>query len=144
VQPVWVVLSGFVYGRVVKYKRRRKLVKVERQVICGDKDTYRNQLKAAGLSGRINTSFMERVNLTIRQGISKLTRRTWGAAQFTVEFVEHLEWWRAYYHFVRYHDSLRLELGESLRRKGRQTPAMAAGLTQWRWTVGDVISYPLP
>jgi len=56
-KPVWVLLNEFVYGRVVKCHRRRKLVRVERQVLCGEKDAYRTRLKAAGLSGRINTSF---------------------------------------------------------------------------------------
>ena len=77
-QPVWKLLPDLVYGQVVKHQRRRKLVRVERRILCGDKDAYRERLKTAGLSGRINSSFVERVNLTIRRGISRLARRTWG------------------------------------------------------------------
>jgi len=74
-----------------------------------------------------------------------------GLAQFTPELVEHIEWWRVYYHFVRYHESLKAPLAEHMVRKGKQTPqkyqrrtpAMAAGLTRRRWTVMEVISYPL-
>ena len=78
------------------------------------------------MSGNINTSFVERVNLlapparagvTIRQGVSKLTRRTWGPAQFTSELEDHLYWWLAYYHFVRPHESLRIRLSEPIARK---------------------------
>jgi len=29
-KPVWVLLSDFMHGRVVKFQRRRKLVRVER------------------------------------------------------------------------------------------------------------------
>ena len=36
--------------------------------------------------------------------------------------VEHLERWRAYYHFVRYHESLRVKLGELKERKGKRQP----------------------
>ena len=39
----------------------------------------------------IVTSFIERLNLTIRQSVSKLTRRTWGPAQYSPELMEHLE-----------------------------------------------------
>jgi IS1 family transposase len=151
-KPVWVLLNEFVYGRVLKVHRRRKLVRVERQILCGEKDTFRTRLKEVGLTGQINTSFVERINLTLRGCISKLTRRTWGLAQFIPELVEHIEWWRVYYHFVRYHESLKVALAVPIRRKGKQqpqkyqpkTPAMAAGLTGRRWTVMEVISYPLP
>jgi hypothetical protein len=89
--------------------------------------------------------------LTIRRGISKLARRTWGLAQYPMELVEHIEWWRAYYHFSRYHESLRMELATPIHRRGKQppikyknrTPAMAAGLTNRRWTVKELISYPV-
>ncbi len=46
-------------------------------VAVGNAEEYRSRLKANGLSGNINTSFVERANLTIRQSMSKLTRRTW-------------------------------------------------------------------
>jgi len=125
---------------------------VERRILIEDGENYHKRLKAAGLSGRINTSFIERLNLTIRQCVSKLTRRTWGLAHFTRELLEHLDWWRAYYHFVRYHESLEVELATPSQRKGKQqpiryrrrTPAMAAGLTYKHWTVKELLSYPLP
>lgn len=124
---------------------------MERRILCGEKNSYRDRLKTAGMSGRINSSFVERVNLTIRRGISKLARRMWGLAQYTLELVEHIEWWRAYYHLSRYHESLREDLKTPIQRKGKQpprkyknrTPAMAAGLTNRRRTVKELISYPI-
>jgi transposase InsO family protein len=151
-KPVWVLVSDFVYAQVIKHQRRRKTVEVERRMLWGDEKNYRERLKIAGLSGKINTAFVERVNLTIRQCISKLTRRTWGPAHFTPELLEHLDWWRCYYHFVRYHESLDVALVTPSQRKGKQqpiryrrrTPAMAAGLTNKHWTVKELLSYPLP
>jgi IS1 family transposase len=121
-RPVWVLLLDLVYWQVVKHQRRRKLVKVEPRILCGDKDAYRDRLKAANLSARINSSFVERVNLTIRRGISKRARRTWGLAQYPMELVEHIEWLRAYYHFSLYYESLRKELTKPIQRKGKQPP----------------------
>ena len=63
-----------------------------------------------GFSGRLNTAFIERVNLTVRHGIAALARRTWATAQQSPHLLAHLEWWRAYYHFVRPHESLRVAL----------------------------------
>jgi len=151
-KSVWVLLSDFFYAQVIKHQRRRRTVQVEWRILCGDEKNYRERLKIAGLSGKINTSFVERVNLTIRQCVSKLTRRTWGFTHFSPELLEHLDWWRAYYHFVRYHESLEVELATPSQRKGKQqpiryrrrTPAMAAGFAHRRWTVKELLLMPLP
>jgi hypothetical protein len=151
-KPIRVLFSNFVYAQVIKHQKRRRTVQVERRILIGEGESYRKRLKAAGLSRRINTSFIEMLNLTIRQCVSKLTRRTWGPAHYMPELFEHLEWWQAYYHFVRFHESLQVELAMPTIRKGKQqprrhrrrTPAMAAELTLKRWTVKDLLNYPLP
>jgi IS1 family transposase len=138
--PVFSIVGAFIYGQVIKHQRRRRTVEVERR------------MQAVGLSERINTSFIERLNLTIRQCVSKFTRRTWGPTRYKSELMEHLAWWRSYYHFVRYHESLEVKLSTPIERKGKQrvqrirqrTPAMAAGLTDRRWAVKELLGYPLP
>jgi hypothetical protein len=105
-----------------------------------------------GLSGRLNTAFIERVNLTVRHGVAALARRTWATSQVASQLLAHLEWWRAYYHFVRPHQSLRVALVQPPERGGKRaaqrywyrTPAMAAGRTNRRWTAREVLCYPLP
>jgi len=139
----WVVSVAFHYAQVIKHRHRARIVDIEQRLIWGSQEIYRSLLKAAGLSGNINTAYVERANLTIRECVSKLARRTWGTAQYATELCEHLEWWRTYYHFSRYHESLRVKLAEPVPRKGRQrplqyrsaTPAMATGLTRRRWSV---------
>ncbi len=128
------------------------MVRVTRVMRCGTREDLRAALTSLGLSGRLNTAFVERVNLTIRQGVAALARRTWATAQAAPSLLAHLEWWRAYYHFVRPHASLRVPLAEPIERGGRRlprryrqrTPAMAAGLTRRRWTVRDLLLVPLP
>jgi hypothetical protein len=144
-------MGELLYGQVIKHQRRRKTVEVERRMMVGEEGEYRKRLKAGGQSGRINTSYGERLNLTIRQNVSKLTRRTWGPAIYTSELMDQLEWWRSYYHFVRYHESLEVKLEKQVEQKGkrqpqrykRRTPAMAAGLASRRWTVRELLSIPL-
>ena len=105
-----------------------------------------------GLSGRLNTAFIERVNLIVRHGIAALARRTWATAQQSPYLLAYLEWWRAYYHCVRPHASLRVALVQPRERGGRllvqrylqRTPAIAAGRTHRRWTAREVRSCPLP
>src|ERR1700690_1288909 len=91
-KPVWMILESFFYAQVIKCQRRFRLVSVEHKVIWGMPGEYAQRLKTLGLSGRINTSFVERANLTIRRCVSKLMRRTWGTAQYPMELGEHLSW----------------------------------------------------
>jgi hypothetical protein len=105
-----------------------------------------------GLSGRLNTAFIERVNLTVGHGVAALARRTWATAQQSPHLLAHLEWWRAYYHVVRPHASLRVALGQPREREDnrlaqryrQRTEALAAGRTHRRWMAGEVLSCPLP
>jgi hypothetical protein len=148
---VWQIAADFIYGQVKKLRRRRRLVKVERVMLWGSFEALVSRLKAAGLTGRLNTAFIERLTLTLRQGVALLTRRTWGTAQQTSELTLHVQWWRAYYHFARYHEALRVERTVVRQRKGQQaaccyrcqTPAMAASVVTRGWTVLELISCPL-
>jgi transposase InsO family protein len=137
---------------VKKSYRRRKLVRVTRVMRLGTETALTVALQGLGPTGRLNTAFIERVNLSIRHGVAALARRTWATAQQTPHLLAHLEWWRTYYHFVRPHASLQVVLVPPRERGGKllaqryrhRTPAMAAGRTGRRWTVPEVLSYPLP
>jgi IS1 family transposase len=148
----WQVAPGLLYGQVKKGYRRRRLVQVTSVLRCGTRPALRVALLALGWSGRLNTAFVERVNLTLRRSVAALARRTWATRQQAPQLLAHLEWWRAYYHFCRPHASLRVATtqlspmgGERCRSHVRQrTPAMAASLTTHRWRVGELLALPLP
>jgi IS1 family transposase/transposase-like protein len=148
----WQVAMGLIYGQVKKSYRRRKVVRVTQVMRLGTQTALKVTLQGLGLSGRLNTAFIERVNLTVRHGVAALARRTWATAQQAPQLLAHLEWWRAYYHFVRPHASLRVALVQPRERGGKlvaqryqqRTPAMAAGRTNRRWTAREVLCHPLP
>jgi len=148
----WQVAAGLIYGQVKKSYRRRKLVRVTHVMRLGTQADLTSALQGMGFSGRLNTAFIERVNLTVRHGVAALARRTWSTAQQAPHLLAHLQWWRAYYHFVRPHASLRVTLGQPRERGGKlvaqryrqRTPAMAAGRTNRQWSAREVLCYPLP
>ena len=148
----WLVEPRLIYGQVKKSSRRRKLVRVTHVMRLGTEPALTAALQGLGFSGRLNTAFIERVNLTLRHGIAALARRTWATSQQAPQLLAHLEWWCAYYHVVRPHEALRIALvqprergGKRLAQRYRQrTPAMAAGRTIRRWTAREVLSRPLP
>lgn len=97
----WQVAACLIYGQVKKCYRRHKLVRVTHAMRLGTEDALKVALQGLGLSGRLNTAYIERVNLTIRHGIAALARRTWATAKSAPHLLAHLECWRAYYHGCR-------------------------------------------
>jgi hypothetical protein len=88
----WQVATGLLYGQVKKIYRRRQLVRVTYVIRCGTRTTLKTALQTLGLSGRITTAFVERLNLTVRQSVAALIRRTWSTMQAAPQLLTHLEW----------------------------------------------------
>ena len=64
------------YGRVLKTRRNDRIVKVERRELVGAAWRFEEALNNSEDSSTLNTSFIERLNLTIRQGSAYLRRRS--------------------------------------------------------------------
>jgi IS1 family transposase/transposase-like protein len=149
-KPQWQVAPGLLYGQVQKQHRRRKLVQVKQVFRLGTRTAFKEALQALGWSGRVNTAFIERFNLTMRRGVAALARRTWATALQAPHLEAQLEWWLAYYHFVRPHGALRVvvpaQASATSPRRPRyrqRTPAMAAGRTTHKWTVRRLLGCPM-
>ena len=110
-----------VYRQVLKTRRNNRVVRVERRVRVGTASRLEDALWASEDSETLNTSFVERLNLTIRQGSAYLRRRSPCHARSADQLRGHVELLRCYYNFIRPHRVLRF---------GRETrtPAMQAGL----------------
>ena len=79
------------YGQVLKTRRNERIVKVERRELMGAAWRFEETLKNSEDSSTLNTSFIERLNLTIRQGSAYLSRRTLSHARSREKLEEHLE-----------------------------------------------------
>jgi transposase-like protein/IS1 family transposase len=114
---------GCLYGQVIKTRRNDRVVKVERRIVFGGAWRWEQSLRDSEDSVKLNTSFIERLNLTIRQGSAYLGRRTICQARWKQRLEDHIELFRCYYNFIRPHRALKF--GREVR-----TPAMQAGLTR--------------
>ncbi len=123
--------AAALYAQVLKTRRNDRIVKVERRALIGAAWRFEEALKNSEDSSTINTSFIERLNLTLRQSLAYLSRRTLSHARSKETLEDHLELVRCHYNFVRPHRALRF---------GRETrtPAMQAGLTMRRLTFREV------
>lgn len=119
------------YAQVIKTRRHDRVVRVERRAVIGAAWRFDEALRRSEDSSTVNTSFVERLNLTIRQSSAYLSRRTLSHARATDTLDAHLELLRCYYNFVRPHGALKF---------GRETrtPAMQAGLATRRLTLRDI------
>src|SRR6266581_814500 len=63
--PRWLPLPQLLYAQVVKTVRRRRLVRVRHRVVFGTLEAVQQVLAACGW--QINTAFIERLNLSMRQ-----------------------------------------------------------------------------
>jgi IS1 family transposase len=134
------------YGQLVKRRNKRKLDGQSftfTRMMWGRYASLFQRLRKVGLSGTIQTAFIERLNLTIRQGIAALSRRTWSKARSNEMLYLHVQWWRSYYHFSREHETLQVRIPGLRRRYRPRSPAMAAGLTDRLWSVGDILHLPI-
>lgn len=141
-----------VYAQVVKKREQGRVVEVSSKIVFGTPEQVAACLAVSPVSQTINTSFVERDNLTWRQNNRRLTRRSNGFSKDLVWFEKQLWLSSAYYHLVLPHQSLRQPLatpeptrGTGSPRKWQPvTPAMAAGLTDHVWTTEELLSYRVP
>jgi IS1 family transposase len=114
------------YGMLVKYygpdpeteKRYSpaKCIGCKKQPVVGNPDAK-----------HISTSYIERQNLTMRMSMRRFTRLTNGFSKKIENHVASIAIHYMHYNFVRIHQTLRV------------TPAMAAGVTDRLWSIGDVL-----
>lgn len=93
-----------------------KIIGVQSAPIQGDPDP-----------AHVSTSYVERMNLTLRMSLRRYTRLTNGFSRKVENMAHSLAIFLMYYNYVRIHSSLRV------------TPAMAAEVTSRLWKIEDML-----
>jgi len=149
-KPRWMPLPQLLYAQVVKSYRRRRIVGVQHRVVFGTLDRVKQVLLACGR--QINTAFVERLNLNIRQHVAAIGRRVNTLCQGEDGLRQQLAVYHVYYNFCLPHASIRQPLlvpeptkGSGSAKQWRPvTPAMAAGLTDHVWSLKEVLLFRVP
>lgn len=119
------------HAQVVKSYRNGRILRSRVELApCPEHRLERAQARSED-SKTINTSYVERLNLTIRRSLACLQRKSTAYPRSIERLEEVLELLRCYYNFVRPHASLRF--GREVR-----TPAQQAGLVTRRLRLRDV------
>jgi IS1 family transposase len=149
-KPRWMPLPQLLYAQVIKTIRRRRLVQVTHRVVFGTLEAVNHVLAPHGW--QINTAFVERINLSLRQHVAAIGRRVTTLCKHEDGLRQQLALYSVYYNFCLPHASLRQPLpqpeptnGSGSARQWRPcTPAMAAGLTDHVWALREVLLFRVP
>src|SRR3989440_30551 len=107
-KPRWMPLPQLLYAQVVKTVRRRRLVRVRHRVVFGTLEAVEQVLAACGW--QINTAFVERLNLDIRQRVAAVGRRVNTLCKGEDGVRHQLVLFQTYHHFCLPHASWRMPL----------------------------------
>ncbi len=148
--PRWIPLPELLYAQVVKSYRRRRIVGVQHRVVFGTMEQVKQVLSACGR--QINTAFVERLNLDIRQRVAAVGRRVNTLCKGEEGLQHQLVLFQTSHNFVLPHASWRQPFlvpaptnGTGSAQQWRPcTPAMAAGFTEHVWSLKEVLLYRLP
>jgi len=122
------------------------VVKVTQSIIFGKRRTVEGQAaslrRADRTEGQINTAYIERDNLALRQELRRLARKTLGFSKNRRELQHALDFIDAHDNFVKPHGALRVKAPrEGTRSWVPRTPAMAAGISDHIWTLEELLCY---
>ncbi len=143
-KPRWMPLPALRYAPVVQSYRRRRIVGGKHRVVFGSWLALEQVLAPCGWT--INTAFVERLNLDIRQRVAAIGRRVNTVCQGEAGLRDQWTLFQVSHNFVLPHASLRQACAEPMATAGRGsakrwrpcTPAMAAGLTDHVWSRKEV------
>lgn len=144
-RPRLIPWPGVNLVQVVK-RRTAQGLSIERRSVEGDTRQIANCLNTSQSGGVINTAFIERLNAAFRQRLACLARRTRNLARKTQTLQASMFLVACVYNFCTHHASLQLPLWITQQRRHwvQRTPAMAAGLTDHRWSIHELLTFKVP
>jgi len=132
--------SQLCYAQVNKTIEKNRCINVERKLIFGAVSKLEEVLNNSPVSFKVNTAFIERSNLTIRQHNKRVERKSQGFSKIKNFFEKQLSLSIAYYNFCLQHMSLKYLIED---KTVINTPVMEAGLTDHVWTMKELLAYPI-
>lgn len=141
--PRLVPYQNLKYAQVCKKREKGRIVEVVQRIVFGDPDEVL-RLLGADSGGKINTSYVERLNLTIRNSLARFIRRGMNYSEKLKMHSKALDFIQAWYNFVKPHKSLRIKINSGNKKWMKRTPTMAEKLTEHVWTLRELLTFRVP
>jgi IS1 family transposase len=124
-------------GTVIKRTEKKRVVEIPRRMAHGLLEQAEQLLQFWAGGSVLNTAFIERLNGTFRERLASLTRKSRHAASRLQALHTGMYLIGCTYNFCWPHH----ELGLAKHIGHPCTPAMASGLTDHVWSVGELLTY---
>ena len=141
--PILVPRDDLKYVKVFKKKVKDYVVETIDRIIFGDPKEIFDML-GADSDGYIGTSYVERINLTIRTSLARFIRRGMNFSKTLRMHTKALDLFQAWYNFIKPHKSLRLKIDSGNKKWFQRTPAMAEGITDHIWSLKELLTFRVP
>jgi hypothetical protein len=115
------------YGQLIKEREGGRVVGKTRTIIFGKVDD-------------IDTIYVERYNLTLRHGISRLVRKSLCFSKCKEMLDNHLDVYQCYNNLIRVNSALTIKT-EKDEKNIERTPCMAEGITDHIWTWKELLTF---
>jgi IS1 family transposase len=141
--PKLVPLDELKYVKILKNKVKNSVVETFQRIIFGNpKEIF--EMLGVDLNGYIGTSYVERINLTIRTSLARFIRKGMNFSKTMRMHKKALDLFQAWYNFIKPHKSLRLKIDSGNRKWFQRTPAMAEGVTDHIWSLKELLTFRVP
>jgi IS1 family transposase len=137
------VWSDLHIGTVIKQTVNKRLTTILCQMSHGSLEQAMHLLRRSGGGQVLNTSYIERLNGTMRERLATLTRKCRHAAHRLQALETGMYLIGSTYNFCCFHQGQSLRAAGEAQRPLRQTPAMASGLTDHLWSLSEVLRYKI-
>ena len=132
-RPHLVLPDGVLVAQVVKQYAKLRVMAVAQRVVRGCRGAVAATLLTTQGTATINTAYIERLNATFRARLAPLTRRGRATVHQQGTLIAGMWLVGVVYNCCTPHRSL-----------AGQTPAQAAGLTDHRWTMHELLNHRVP
>jgi hypothetical protein len=117
------------YGQIIKKRENGMVIGKIRSVIFGKMD-----------GADIDTVYIERYNLTMRHGISRLVRKSLCFSKCKEMLDNHIDVYECYNNLIRVNSALTIKTKKG-EKNVKRTPCMADGITDHIWTWKELLTF---
>jgi hypothetical protein len=148
-RPRLILPEGVMIAQAIKRYARHRVLDVLRRIVTGANEAVVARLRATqGSEGAvINTAYIERLQAAFRSRLAALVRRWRAPVRLREMLAAGMFLVGTCYNFCWTHKSMRREREGNDPPGGKwvqSTPAQAAGLTDHRWSVEELLSFSVP
>ena len=118
------------YGQLIKVRDNGRIIAKIRTIIFGKIDSF------------IDTVYVERYNLTLRHGISRLVRKSLCFSKCKKMLDNHLDVYQCYNNLIRTNSALIIKTDKGMKNIER-TPCMAERITNHIWTWKELLMFKI-